>query len=106
MSRTLQLALIADPIDIRFVEFHHANPNVYRQLVNLARKWRDAGHDKCSMDMLFHLLRWEYGISTTGDGFRLNDHYTSRYARLIAANEPELADLFNTRAIKSDWSAA
>ena len=105
--KATQTTLFPDPIDMRFVEFHHANPQVYKTLVALARKWAQAGHDKCSIDMLFHLLRWEYGTSTSGDsGFRLNDHFTSRYARLISANEPDLADLFNTRSIRSDWSAA
>ena len=98
-----QLALLADPLDERFAQFHHANPNVYRALVNLARQWRSAGNDKCSMDMLFHLLRWEYGISTKAtDGLLLNNSYTSRYARLIHANEPDLRDIFNTRSLKVD----
>lgn len=102
-----QLSLLPDPIDARFLEFHHGNPHIYRQLVDLSRQWRDAGHEKCSIDMLFHLLRWEYGVQThTSDGFRLNDHFTSRYARLIAANEPDLAHLFSTRTLRSDWTAA
>lgn len=105
-AKQQQLALLEDPIDARFVEFHHANPHVYARLVAMARQWRNAGHDKCSIDMLFHLLRWEHGIATTGDQFRLNDHFTSRYARLIAANEPDLSGLFNTRTLKSEWSAA
>jgi hypothetical protein len=104
-GQPMQLALLDDPIDIAFNEFHHANPQVYRQLVTMSRAWKDKGNQKCSMDMLFHVLRWEYNIKTTGEGFKLNDHYTSRYARNIAANNPDLADLFVTRTIKSDWRA-
>lgn len=98
-----QLALLADPIDERFIDFHHANPAVYVRLVQLAREWMDAGHDRCSMDMLVHLVRWDYGVRTqSGDGFKINDHFVSRYARLIAANEPDLAHLFTTRTLRGD----
>ena len=96
-----QLALLPDPIDARFLEFHHANPHVYRALVALAAQWQAAGHERCSMDMLFHRLRWDYGIETRGDTFRLNDHFTSRYARLISANLPSLAPLFATRTLRN-----
>lgn len=98
-----QLALLADPIDESFMDFHHGNPHVYRALVSLARQWKDAGHERCSMDMLFHRLRWDYGIETRGDTFRLNDHFTSRYARLISANEPDLAPMFATRQLRGDY---
>ncbi|MFM1964914.1 MAG: phage Quesadilla [Actinomycetota bacterium] len=98
-----QLALLDDPIDVRFLEFHHANPAVYDRLVELAYEWRAAGHERCSMDMLVHLVRWDYGTRTQStDGFKINDHYVSRYARLIAANEPQLAPMFTTRALRGD----
>jgi vacuolar-type H+-ATPase subunit E/Vma4 len=102
-----QLALLADPIDERFLEFHHANPHVYRRLVAMAREWKDAGHDACSIKMLVEVLRWQGGVQTDRrDGLLINNSFTSRYARLIAANEPDLAPLFTTRTLRSDWDAA
>lgn len=101
-----QLALLADPLDERFNDFHHANPHVYRALVEYARRWKAAGHAACSMKMLFELLRWDVGIATTGDSFVLNNSLTSRYARLIHANEPDLSGFFNTRTLHTDWDAA
>ena len=54
------------------------------------------------MDMLVHIVRWQYGTTTTSDdGFKINDHFVSRYARLIAANEPALAEMFTTRALRN-----
>lgn len=98
-----QLALLDDPIDVRFLDFHHANPHVYDRLVELAFEWQHAGHQRCSMDMLVHLVRWDHGTRTNaGDGFKINDHYVSRYTRLICANEPALAPLFTTRTLRSD----
>lgn len=102
-----QLAFYPDPIDEAFVAFHHANPHVYDRLVGMAREWHAAGHRKCSMKMLFEVLRWHEGIDTfTDDDLVLNNSFTSRYARLIAANHPDLAHLFETRALASERSVA
>jgi hypothetical protein len=98
--RTMQLTLMPDEIEGRFIEFHHANPHIYDTLVTLARRWRDAGHASCSIKMLFEVLRWQVGVSTHGDQFTLNNSYTSRYARLIAANERDLAGFFQMRTLK------
>lgn len=97
-----QLALLADPLDVRFAEYHQANPHVYAALVNLARQWKSAGHSTCAMGMLFELLRWEEGVSGVGDQFALNASYRSRYSRLIEANEPDLLDFFTKRRLHSE----
>ncbi len=98
-----QLALLADPLDEQFTEFHHANPHVYGHILALAYRWKATGHDKCSMKRLFEVLRWEHGIDTrSDDGFKLNNSFTSRYARLIHANERELNGFFNTRSLEAD----
>lgn len=98
---TEQLALMPDPIDEAFFAFHHTNPHVYDELVRRAREWRDAGHDRCSIGMLFEVLRWDEGIRTTsGDGLKLNNNFRSRYVRIICANEPDLAPMFETRSLR------
>lgn len=91
-------------IQERFEAFHAANPWVLAQLVELAQDWRSHGHRRISIDMLFHVLRWSYGRSTRDDlsTFKLNDHYTSRYVRLVCAEHPELASMFETRCLKAD----
>jgi hypothetical protein len=104
---TSQLSFLPDPIDQAFVAFHHSNPQVYRQLVGLAREWKKAGHSRCSMNMLFEVLRWDEGIRTkSADGVKLNNNFRSRYSRLISANERDLAPLFETRALASERGAA
>ena len=95
-----QMALLPDEIEVRFVKFHQDNPKVYETLVELAREWKAAGNDKCSIKMLFEILRWQYGIRTrTAEPFALSNDFTSRYARLIAANEPDLAEMFMFRQL-------
>jgi hypothetical protein len=93
-----QMSLLPDEIEVRFVKFHQDNPQVYDALVDMAREWKQSGNDKCSMKMLFEILRWQYGIRTnTSEPFALSNDFTSRYARLIAANESDLSELFYFR---------
>jgi len=103
MSRTThppeQLSFLPDAISMNFAKFHQANPHVYRALVNLARAWKDAGHKDCAMDMLFAKLRWDYGIETHGEQFKLNNNYRSMYTRLIEANEPDLTGFITKRPL-------
>lgn len=89
-------------IQAAFEEFHAANPHVYDELVALARQARSRGHQKIGIELLFAVCRWERMMRTTsGDGFKLNDHFTSRYARLIMAREDDLAGLFETRELRA-----
>ena len=86
----------------RFERFHRENPEVYRSLVRLARVAVRAGKEHVGIGMLWEVLRWRYYLRTVDDSpFRLNNDYRSRYARLIAATEPDLAEIFTTRKLRS-----
>lgn len=92
----------AATIQARFVRFHQANPSVYRELVAMARELRSAGHDRFGLRMLWETLRWRRMLATSDpSGYKLNDNYISRYARLIMRREPDLAGVFETRAIRA-----
>lgn len=91
-----------ETIEEKFQAFHEANPHVYDNLVRLARWAARAGRKELSMKLLFERLRWEYHVQTdTGDGYRINNSYTSRYARLIMAQCPDLAGMFETRTLRA-----
>lgn len=86
-----------------FEEFHRLNPWVYAQLVRLARDLVARGHQRLGIGMLWEVLRWQY-MRTTYDNnstFKLNDHYRSRYSRLIQNAEPDLVDVFVTRELRA-----
>lgn len=86
----------------RFREFHDANPEVYDELVALARRAADRGHRRMGIDMLFNIVRWNRLMSTVDTdrtGFKLNNDFRSHYARLIMSQEPDLEGLFETRAL-------
>lgn len=86
----------------RFDTFHEQNPAVYRELVRLSRELLEAGVPKFGIRMVWEVMRWQSELAVARDGaepYKLNDHYVPRYARLIMASEPDLAGVFDTRAL-------
>jgi hypothetical protein len=82
----------------RFEIFHRENPHVYRLLTDLARRWKIAtGGQNLGIRTLWEQLRWQLATATTGVDYKLNDHFTSFYARLIEHQEPDLRGLFELR---------
>lgn len=91
------------PADHKFLEFHNKNPQVYFELVKLAREAQGKGHRKISIELLFNVVRWERMMRTDDPNstFKINNNYKSRYARMIMLNEPGLQDIFEVREMKS-----
>lgn len=86
----------------RFWKYHHDNPGVYRELVALARQLKERGRNHYGIGGLFEVLRWHRALETQdAEGFKANNSMRSRYARLIAAQETDLADFFTTRELRS-----
>ncbi len=88
----------------RFKEFHAANPNVYKELLRLTRLARDRGATRIGIRMLWEVTRWNLTVDThdPNSSFKLNDHYHSRYVRLIIEKHPNLAKLFELRRLRTE----
>lgn len=84
----------------RFEAFHAANPHVADALETLAAQWLGR-HDHVGIAALFERLRWESGIRTEGDAYRLNNSYRAFYSRLLIERRPEWADSFSLRIQKA-----
>lgn len=99
-----QLLLVFDGTTAaRFEEFHRQNPRVYSTLVRLAREWvNDHGLKTLGIRMLWEVARWELIKATRSTDYKLNDHYTGYYARLIMRRERDLDGLFELRASAAD----
>jgi hypothetical protein len=101
-------ALAPLTLDQKFDRFHAANPWLYRELVRLARTAVRNQHARGRTDVrigikaLVERFRWEYDTLGRGDGdYKFNNNYASRYARLIAATEPDLQHVFEFRELTS-----
>ena len=102
------LGLDAEPTSLeRFVAFHEANPEVYRQLEALAQGMWNAGRRKIGMKMLFEVLRWQHYLRTVDPSskFKLNNNLTALYSRLLVARHPEWEGLFEMRHLREgEWN--
>lgn len=86
--------------DEAFWKFHEAHPAVYTELRDLCRAWVSKGIGRWSMWGAFSVLRWERrmaGLPDPEEEYKLNNNYTSYYARLLMQQEPELVGLFEIR---------
>lgn len=88
-------------IQRQFELFDRQNPEVYRELVGLSLQWRRE-HRKCGIGMLFEVLRWNRGLQTAGDDFKLNNNFRSRYVRKLIAEHPELDGFFELRELHTE----
>ncbi len=84
----------------RFEAFHRMNPHVYGHIVEIALDLKGRGFTKGGIRMIYERLRWLYAIQTSGDIYKLNDHFHSYYARLVMATVPDLDGFFETRLHK------
>ena len=82
-----------------FMAFHARNPQVYRELVALARRLRKRGVTVMGISMLYEVLRYRQAVRSEGDAFKLNNSYRSYYARLILLDNPDLAGAFELREL-------
>lgn len=83
----------------RFEAFHAANPWVYVRLRNMALALVERGHRRIGVKMLMEALRFHTMLRTTGSEWKLNNSFTSRYARMLIENEPALASVIETRVL-------
>lgn len=88
-------------LDERFEAFHASHPWVYEALEELMTQWVEGGGGSISVKALFEQLRWSR-LDLEGDKpFRLNNNFTSRYARLLCDCHPEWADAFQLRTLRT-----
>ena len=87
-----------DRIEREFKDFHAEHPEVYWELVKLARTWQANGSAKLGIATLFEVLRWNSYINPAKDsGYKLNNNYRALYARLIMDQEQDLKGIFELR---------
>ena len=76
------------------------HPNLLQDLASIALKAKQRGFHRWSADALFHVLRWETGISTDDLGLKVNNNYTALASRDLMTHYPELQGMFTTRQRK------
>lgn len=90
-------------IEQRFWRFHARHPEVFAALRRLSLALVDRGYQHLGIGMLWETLRYNTMLGSTPDEdvYRLNDHYRSRYARLLMETEPRLEGVFELRRLRT-----
>jgi hypothetical protein len=87
-----------ETIERDFRKFDNAHPEVYAEIVRLARIWVERrGATRLGINVLYGVLRWNLTLERGEDGFKLNNNHQALYARKVMAHEPDLAGLFQLR---------
>lgn len=89
--------------DERVDQFIELNPELYRRLVAMTRALVQRGRTRIGMKTLVECLRWNYWMTTNDptSEFKINNSYTSRMARRIMQENPDLDGVFETRELRS-----
>lgn len=96
-----------------FEEFHRANPHIYEMFIFFAKELLKAGHKRISPRHILERIRWELMAPTkatrgagwhvhAGKPFKINNNFSSRYARLFLEQYPKAHACVEIRELKSD----
>ncbi|MDN3025697.1 hypothetical protein [Streptomyces sp. S.PB5] len=86
-------------IQERFEAFDQLNPWILKHLESLTADCIERGLTRIGIGMLFEVLRWQYGLATRGEPWKLNNDFRSRYVRRLIDLHPEWSPLFEIRKI-------
>lgn len=90
-------------IQERFDKFHRDNPEVYELFKRFSWELVRSGRLRYSADAIIHRIRWHYAVNVdyqkNGD-FKMNNNFSSRYARKLIAESPSFDEFFETRELK------
>lgn len=88
-------------IQKRFESFNRQNPAIYTELVRLARVAKVQGVETYSTKAMLEVLRWNFVLRRFNRNPKINNDFTSRYARLIDKQESDLKGFFKTRQLNA-----
>jgi hypothetical protein len=91
-----------ETIDARFAAFDAAHPEVWDLFRRFAGELLASGRERYSADAILHRVRWHYAVNAERDeGFKINDHFSSRYARKLRESDERFADFFEFRRLRT-----
>ncbi len=88
-------------IQEKFEKYHAERPEIYDQLLRLTRELQSYGFRHYGMKSIWERMRWHFQIEKGDQEFKLNNNYTSRYARKLVHDHPELEGFFEMRELLS-----
>lgn len=90
---------ISEEIFSKFQTYHYDNIHVYELFKKFSLEVKSV-QPFYGAKAIMERIRWEMDMSTVGDRFKINNNYTSFYARLLASESSEFEHFFKTRSRK------
>lgn len=87
-----------DEINEAFWKFYQEHPDVYELFDRFTWQLIKRGYDRGSAKLIFERIRWETMFRAPGP-VKINNNFTSRYARLWEHKNPEHKGFFRHRAL-------
>ncbi len=84
-----------------FDQYDKDNPTIWNKFKEYAFKAIRKGFKNYSSKALFEVIRWNTAEEYKLDGFKVNNNYTSGYARKFMKKFPEHKGFFRTREQKN-----
>jgi hypothetical protein len=86
-----------------FESFHQNNPFVFDMIVNEVLRAKKKGKKKISIKMIVNFIRWNIYVETKDDSssYKINDAYTSRYARMLVEKYPSFETMIEKRILRA-----
>lgn len=89
-----------------FLTYHHENMWIWQGFKAKALELRSSGRRHFGAKAIMESLRYEYCLANPDKDFKINNNYTSIYARVAAARVPELKEFFEVRELTAEREAA
>jgi hypothetical protein len=101
MQATLEMPLFATIPVSEFDKYDNDNPHIWRAFERIALNLISNGRDHYSAKAIFEVIRYETAIRGN-DEFKLNNDFTSGYARKFIAKYPQYKNFFELRERKAN----
>ncbi|HEY1202182.1 MAG TPA: hypothetical protein VGE79_14415, partial [Niastella sp.] len=93
--------LFSNKLDQDFDRYDAKHPLVYKLFCEVALNLINKGQKHYSADAILHVIRYESAIKKDIlEMFKINNNYSSRYARKFMQEYPQHAGFFETRVLK------
>ena len=67
-------------------------PGLFAQF---AGQWRQTGRDKCAASLIVNRLRWEYGLKSKWEEFKISNNHIPMLARQLVDDDSSFRHFFN-----------
>lgn len=82
-----------------FLQYDRENPQIYQEFCRIAKILIKRGKKHIGAKQVCEIIRWETLISGN-DEYKINNNYTSGYARKFEKEHPEYEGIFRKRHCK------